>query len=78
MINNLKFAVKMKISLLFLRLISTVGDVFANESIHAVMRQNGKINVVFGVILIVFIGLVVYLIQIDKKIKKLENKINHE
>lgn len=78
MINNLKFAVKMKISLLFLILISTVGDVFANESIHAVMRQNGKINVVFGVILIVFIGLVVYLIQIDKKIKKLENKINHE
>ena len=57
MINNLKFAVKMKISLLFLILISTV---------------------VFGVILIVFIGLVVYLIQIDKKIKKLENKINHE
>ena len=46
MINNLKFAVKMKISLVFLILISTVGDVFANESIHAIMRQNGKINVV--------------------------------
>ncbi len=36
------------------------------------MRSDGKIYVVVGVLLIIFIGLVVYLISIDKKLKKLE------
>lgn len=36
------------------------------------MRSDGKIYVVVGVLLIIFIGLVVYLIGIDKKLKKLE------
>lgn len=35
-------------------------------------RADGKIYVVVAVILIVLIGLFVYLIKIDKKIKKLE------
>ena len=39
------------------------------------MRSNGKIYVVVGVILIVLIGLFVYLFSIEKKVKKLEQKI---
>ena len=30
------------------------------------------------VILIIFIGIVIFLIRLERKIKKLENKINHE
>ena len=39
------------------------------------MRANGKIYVVLGVILIVLLGLFVYLFFIEKKVKKLEQKI---
>lgn len=38
------------------------------------MRENGKIMVVVAVLSIVFICLATYLIIIDRKLKKLENK----
>jgi CcmD family protein len=40
------------------------------------MRSNGKIYVVVGVIAIVFTGIVIYLISIDRKVSGLEKKIN--
>lgn len=40
-----------------------------------VMRSNGKIYVVVGVILIVLTGLFIYLFVLDKKITRLERKI---
>ena len=40
-----------------------------------VMRSNGKIYVVVATILIVLIGLFIYLFAIEKKVKKLEQKI---
>lgn len=39
------------------------------------MRANGKIYVVVGVILIVLAGLFIYLFSIERKVKKLEDKI---
>ena len=39
-----------------------------------VMRSNGKIYVVVVVAAIVFLGIVIYLINIDRKIRKIENK----
>jgi hypothetical protein len=41
-----------------------------------VMRSNGKIYVVVGIILIVLVGLIAYLIMLDRKITKLENKLS--
>ncbi len=38
------------------------------------MRDNGKINVVVAVLSIVFLCLAAYLIIIDRKLKKLEDK----
>jgi len=35
----------------------------------------GKINVVVGVIVIIFIGIVTYLIRLERKITSLENKV---
>lgn len=37
------------------------------------MRSNGKIYVVFAVILTIFAGIIFYLIRLDRKISKLES-----
>lgn len=39
-----------------------------------IMRSNGKIYVVVVIAAMVFLGIVVYLINLDRKIKKLENE----
>lgn len=39
------------------------------------MRSNGKIYVVVGVLLIILTGLFIYLFTIDKKIKKIEQRL---
>ncbi|MEI9919595.1 MAG: CcmD family protein [Bacteroidota bacterium] len=39
------------------------------------LRASGKIYVVVGVILIVLVGLFIYLFSIERKVKKLEQKI---
>jgi ABC-type spermidine/putrescine transport system permease subunit II len=41
------------------------------------MRSNGKIYVVVAVIVTLFIGIVAYLITLDKKIAKLEKETNN-
>lgn len=38
------------------------------------MRENGKIFVVVGVIALVFIGVVAYLIHLDRRVQKLEKE----
>ena len=42
------------------------------------MRETGKINVVVGVILLIFLGIVWYLIRLDRKLTKLEYQLNDE
>jgi CcmD family protein len=38
------------------------------------LRQSGKIYVVVAVVLIIFIGIVLFLFALDKRIKKLESE----
>lgn len=38
--------------------------------------QSGKIYVVVGVILLIFIGIILYLIRMEQKIKRLEKEQN--
>jgi uncharacterized membrane protein len=40
------------------------------------MRANGKIFVVVGIILIVLAGLIAYLFLMDRKVKRLEHRLN--
>jgi CcmD family protein len=40
------------------------------------MRANGKIYVVVGIILIVLVGLVVYLVMMDKKLTRIEKQLD--
>jgi CcmD family protein len=42
------------------------------------MRAEGKIYVVVGVLLIILIGLLLYLVSIDRKLSKLEKEVKEE
>ncbi len=39
------------------------------------LREDGKIWVVVGVILLIFAGVIIYLIRLDRKISKLEKQV---
>jgi CcmD family protein len=41
-------------------------------------RSTGKINVVFAVIAIIFLGLVFSIYRLDKRLNSLENRLNNE
>jgi hypothetical protein len=43
-----------------------------------VMRSNGKIYIVISVISIIFVGIIIYLISIDRKVGKLEKQFNNK
>ena len=42
------------------------------------MRTSGKIYVVVAVLVIIFIGIVVYLVIIDRKVSKLEKEMTND
>ncbi|HWJ29759.1 MAG TPA: CcmD family protein [Flavisolibacter sp.] len=70
-----------KKSLLALALMISRLALFAQETSNKVemadtFRQNGKIYVVVAVILIIFIGIILYLVRLDRKITKLEKNVN--
>ncbi|MEZ7838994.1 MAG: CcmD family protein [Flavobacteriales bacterium] len=62
---------KLLITLLFSLFCSTL-TMAQNEEMADVMRSNGKIYVVVAVIATIFVGLMIFLIRMDKKVQKLE------
>lgn len=42
------------------------------------LRSTGKIYSVVVVVLVIFIGIILFLIRLDRKITNLENEINNE
>lgn len=66
---------KKYLHLLVLLLIS-MGANAQDAEMADVMRSNGKIYVIVGIILIVLIGLIAYLFTLDRKITRLENKLD--
>ena len=69
-----------KIILTALLFISTLlvfaQDTTGKPAMADLMRSNGKIYVVIAVILVIFAGLIIYLIRLDRKISKLEKNHN--
>jgi len=54
---------------------------FAQESavdMADVMRSNGKIYVVLGVVLLIFLGILAYLIRLDLQLKKIEKQQSNQ
>jgi hypothetical protein len=39
-----------------------------------IMRSEGKIYIVIGVLMIIFIGFIFYLIRLDRRVTKMENE----
>ena len=60
-------------------LLLTSNYVLLAQSLDNTMRSNGKIYVVVAVLVTIFIGIILYLSRLDRKISKLEKKtkINH-
>jgi uncharacterized membrane protein len=59
---------------LFLSIISKAQTVSSEPKMADTFRSEGKIYVVIAVLSIIFICLIAYLIYIDIKLRKLENK----
>ena len=69
-----KFIIRI-FAIIQLMLLSSV--TFAQENTTAtetVMRSNGKIYVVMAVCITILLGLIIYVISIDRKIGKIEDK----
>ena len=69
----MKFALRIWIAVLLL-ITSQAG--FAQEQVEMAdtMRSNGKIYVVVAVCLIILIGLFLYVMSVDRKLRKLEKE----
>lgn len=68
-----------KILILFLIILLPCCATASGESIVVdFLRNTGKIYSVVALVLVVFIGMIIYLIRLDKKLTKLENQINNE
>jgi hypothetical protein len=59
------------LSSLFITVIASAQTLDSNET---GMRSNGKIFVVMAVCITILTGLIIYLISIDRKIKKIEKQ----
>lgn len=58
-------------------LMLTISTLQAQErsGFDSMMLSNGKIYTVVGVLLIIFIGIIIYLFNTDRKLKSIENQI---
>jgi CcmD family protein len=79
-LNKIKSTLTSKILLFIVVLFSK--NLYAQEinapiEMADIMRSNGKIYVVVGVILIIFLGITSYLFLLNKKINKLEEKLKN-
>ena len=65
-----------KVLALFTCLLLLTPILFAQQEIEMAdeMRASGKIYIVVGTLVMIFIGIVAYLISIDRKITKLEKE----
>jgi len=67
-----------RVLMLFIVFLWTTEVYGAEESVMDFFRSQGKMNVVVAVLLAIFIGIVLFLISLDRKISRLENRIKDE
>ena len=64
-----------KIFLLILTIVVGISNSFSQQTgIDKSFHESGKINVVIAVLIVIFIGLIFYLIKLDRKISKIEKE----
>ena len=66
----------LKVSMLLVLVLGNVSFGWAQQSIEMadVMRSDGKIYVVVAVLLLILLGLIAYLVVLDRKVSKLEKQ----
>jgi hypothetical protein len=62
--------------LFFINFLAFAQDTTKEVDMADTMRSNGKIYVVVAVILTIFVGLIIYLIRLDRKITRLEKEVS--
>ena len=64
-----------KITLLLISFIGIMTNISLaqNNAIEQTFHESGKINVVVAIVLVIFIGIIFYMIKLDRKISKHEN-----
>ncbi|MFT5833207.1 MAG: CcmD family protein [Cognaticolwellia sp.] len=67
-----------KTLLLIIGIITFIGNTFGQGSNPDFARSMGKMYVVVAVIIAVFIGIVGFLIYMERKVRRLEQQIEHE
>ena len=67
-----------RLFLLFTLIFLNANTILNAQSGGDFMRNIGKIYAVVAVILAIFIGIVVFLMYLDRKLTKLENQINND
>ena len=73
--DNIMIKWKKIISLLLLLTLSIITNAQdKNNGTDNLMRSNGRIYVVVAVILVILIGLILYIVRLDRKISKLEKQ----
>ncbi len=65
----------MKIKILLLILFSFITDSVFAQTTENPFYSNGKIYVVVTVMSIIFIGIIIYLIRIDRRLRKTEREL---
>ena len=78
MINKISLIKKAGILALLLVSTSTFAQDAAPVEMADTLLQSGKIYVVVKVLSVIFIGIITYLIMLDRKITKLEKEINNK
>jgi len=70
---------KIKVFSSFLLLqILLINSTYAQTTNPDFMQSIGKIYVVVAVIITIFIGIIIYLFSLDRKIKHLENQLSND
>lgn len=64
------------ISLLLLLVLSVASNAQGKTTMADTMRSNGRIYVVVAVVVTILIGLILYVVRLDRKISKLEKETN--
>ena len=61
--------------LLLINFLSIAQDTTEAVEMADTMRSNGKIYVVLAVILTIFLGIIIYLVRLDRKMSRLEKEV---
>lgn len=64
--------------LLLLFVVFSCLPAMAGEPSEDIFHESGKIYVVVAVITIVFIGIIIYLLNLDRKVAKLEKELKNK